>query len=234
MILNPQNIEHIVGCIINIYDDKENENNKNNYNYENIIYFLNKIKGKDLAKQVFLNKIGIYHLLKKDFYNKNNKYKLFKILLEDINFSFKNNYINKNTLYWQMTILKYTKINNILNNLDIPISNNLFKTFNEINFKEQITYILICIEEDDPKIKSQIIALNMKLNMEKWQNKIIEFNDIFLYEDIFFKEENREIKDDIINLINEIKSTNLIQINTKEYLDKLSKYDNIIKISKEN
>ena len=122
MILNPQNIEHIVGCIINIYDDKENENNKNNYNYENIIYFLNKIKGKDLAKQVFLNKIGIYHLLKKDFYNKNNKYKLFKILLEDINFSFKNNYINKNTLYWQKTILKCTKINNILNNLEIICS----------------------------------------------------------------------------------------------------------------
>ena len=97
-----------------------------------------------------------------------------------------------------------------------------------------ISFILTCVDEnDDQKIKSQVIALNAKLNMEKWQKKIIELNDIFLYEDTFFKEENRKIKYEIMDLIHEIKNTNIKQLNSKEYLEKLSKYNDIIKISKE-
>ena len=230
-ILKNKYIEYIICNIINNNNFKENENNKNNYNFENLKYFINNIKSSKIINEIFLNKLGIYHLLQKDFNYISDKYKLFTILLEDKNFSLNNNEINQKTIYWKKTKQKCSKIYNNLKNLDINISDGLFK--GEENIKERLVSILKCIDENDPEIQAQIVTLNLKLNLEKWNNKKNELNNIILYEETFFKNEDREIKQEILNIIKEIDVTNIRLLNSKDYCEKLSKYNNEIERAKE-
>ena len=228
--LNIQNKEYIIGSIINI---NKAQVSKNDLNLENILYFTkNIIIHNDQVKQIFLNKLDIYHLLRKDFYKMNKKYKLFVNLLNDTVFTLKNNERNKNTSYWDKTRNKCLKIYNDLENLNINLSNPM-KLFKEEVRNQALKKLMDCLEENDPDIKCKTITMKIKLYMEKWKNEIEDINNIIAYEDTFFKEENRTIKNDILNLVEKITDSNIQEINKDEFQAKLSKYKNEIKISKE-
>ena len=226
--LNPQNKEYIITCIIN---NQKDINNKNNLNLENTLYFIKEIKTNSQTEQIFLNKLGIYHLLRKDFYNNTEKYKLFTNLLNDKIFSLINSDNNKNTLYWEKTKLKCTKILEELRCLDIDLSNTLLTNFNEENINKCIINLINCIEENDPEMKSQIIIYTLKLYLDKWENKKKDLNTILKYEDTFFKEEERSIKKEINDLFQETK--NMKKIKEKAFDEELSKYNDAIKTSYE-